>query len=311
MRLIFMGTPDFAVPSLDALIARAECEIVAVYTQAVRPAGRGMRLCPSPVQRLAAAHDLPIFAPTDFRPSVIEAQFRAHHAELTIVIAYGQLLPPSILAVPLLGCWNLHASLLPRWRGAAPIQHAIMAGDRQSGISLMQMDKGLDTGDILSTRALQLDDTITGGALHDLLAQIAADVLCDAIDAHLAGRLPPPRPQDETTAIYASKLTTDSTCLKWNDSAERLARQCRALAPHPGAWFLAKTERLKAYAGYAELAPQRPSVPIGTVIDARPAIQCGDGVLVLTELQRAGGRAMMAADFQRGAHRLRPMMQLE
>lgn len=302
MKLVFAGTPDFAVPSLDALVQGGH-EILAVYTQPDRPAGRGRQAQASPVKQYALAHELPIHQPESL---VGEAEtLRALAPDAMIVVAYGQILSAAILEIPRHGCLNVHASLLPRWRGAAPIQRAIEAGDAQTGVTIMQMDVGLDTGPILLQRATPINKDDTGGSLHDRLAQLGAGALAEALDALAAGSLEP-RVQDEQSANYASKLKKQEGALDWTQSAELLARRVRAFNPWPVAYCQWNGKRLRVLEAHAEAGAQ--SLQAGSVVEAGNTgihVATGNGILVLTRLQAEGGTVQDAAAFLNG-HALSP-----
>ena len=289
-----MGSPEFAAASLSALIAAGH-EVAAVYSQPPRPAGRGQQPRPSPVQRLAEAKGLPVATPTSLTAAAEQARFAALNLDAAVVAAYGLLLPPAMLRSPRLGCLNVHASLLPRWRGAAPIQRAILAGDRETGITIMQMDEGLDTGPVLLAERLAIGPDETGASLHDRLAALGARAIVEALDGLAAGRLRP-RPQPADGATYAAKLTRNEGRLDWRQPAAVLARRVRALAPWPGAWLEVAGERVKVLAAEAHAANGEP----GRVIDDRLTVACGEGALRLTTLQRAGKAALPAEAFLRG-----------
>jgi len=293
--LVFMGTPDFAATILAALIGAGH-RIAAVYTQPPRPAGRGHRVQPSPVQQLAERHGLSVRCPASLRDSEMQAAFAALDADAAVVAAYGLILPAAILAAPRLGCLNVHASLLPRWRGAAPVQRAILAGDTVTGITIMQMDEGLDTGPILLQEAVPVGGKTTAGDLTDALAGLGARLIVAVLDAAAAGTLAP-RPQPQDGALYAKKLSRDEAVLDWRRPAAVLERQVRAFDPWPGAYFIADGERIRVSAADA-LADR--SAPPGTVLDDRLAIACSDGALRPTRLQRPGRKAQDAAEFLRG-----------
>lgn len=298
--LVFMGTPDFAAVILDALIA-ARHRIKAVYSQPPRPAGRGHRPQPSPVQALAETRGIAVRTPASLRDPAAQPAFAALAADAAVVAAYGLILPPAILATPRLGCLNVHASLLPRWRGAAPIQRAILAGDRQTGVTIMQMDEGLDTGAILLQRVEPISPETTAGALTDHLAAIGAAVIVDAL-ARLARDELLPRPQPATGITYAAKIGRDEARLDWRLPAERLERQVRAFNPSPGAYFLAgpglNGERIRVLAAKIERDAGR-DVP-GTVLDDRLTVACGADALRPLRVQRAGRAAMDADAMLRG-----------
>ena len=290
MNLVFMGTPDFAAAILAALIEVGH-NIRAAYSQPPRPAGRGHRLQPSPVQTLAEAHGIPVRCPTSLRDPVAQREFAALYSDAAVVAAYGLILPPAILAVPRRGCLNVHASLLPRWRGAAPIQRAVLAGDAETGVTIMQMDAGLDTGPILLQEKIAIGPKTTAGALTDQLAALGARLMVEALDTN-----PPPHPQPEDGVVYAKKLRREEAALDWRQPAARLERQIRAFDPFPGSHFTYNGERIRVLA--ADLAPGH-GAP-GTVLDAALTIACGDGALQPLRLQRAGRGAADTADFLRG-----------
>lgn len=292
-----MGTPDFAAASLDA-ISESPHQVVCVYTQPPRPSGRGQRTTLSAVHKLADKHGIPVRHPTSLKDPAAAADFAALDADIAVVAAYGLILPPAILAAPRLGCINIHASLLPRWRGAAPIQHAILAGDTESGITIMQMDAGLDTGDILTSRALPITNNTTAETLHDALAALGADMITPAMDALAAGSLLP-QPQPEDGACYAAKLSRADGALDWNKSADVLERQVRALSPWPGAWFQLGDQRIKLLAAEV-IEDTAPESPPGKVLDDTLTIACGSGALRLIEVQRPGKPATTGDAFLRG-----------
>lgn len=295
LRLAFMGTPDFAVPCLQALIAAGH-DVAAVYCQPSRPAGRGHRPQPTPVQVAAEAAGLLVRTPVRM-DAAAAAEFAALNLDAAVVAAYGLILPKSVLTAPRLGCFNVHASLLPRWRGAAPIQRAILAGDRETGITIMQMNEGLDTGPMLMAEAMPIGPTTTARDLHDRLAMLGARLIITALEGIGEGRMMViPQPTDGVT--YAKKIKRDEGALDWRRPAVELERAVRAFDPWPGAWFSHDRERVKVLksecvAGSAEARP-------GTVLDDRLTVACGRDALRLLQLQRAG-RAPLAADaFLRG-----------
>jgi methionyl-tRNA formyltransferase len=294
LRLAFMGTPEFAATSLSALIDAGH-DIAAVYSQPPRPAGRGHQSRPSPVQLLAERHGLPVHTPVSLKGAETQAAFAGLDLDVAVVVAYGLLLPRPILTSPRLGCLNIHASLLPRWRGAAPIQRAILAGDQESGITIMQMDEGLDTGPMLLRQAVAIDPRETGESLHDRLAALGARLIVEALDG-LAGGSLRAIPQPAEGASYAAKLTREEGRLDWSQPALLLDRRVRALAPWPGAWFEFGAERVKVL----EAEPVAGSGAPGRVIDGQPSIACGEGALRLIKLQRAGKAALPAEAFLRG-----------
>ena len=299
LRIIFMGTPDFSVPVLKALHAAGH-RIVAVYSQPPRPAGRrGLELTPSPVHRTAQALGIPVRTPASFRdPAEVEA-FRALDADVAVVVAYGLLLPESILTGTRLGCYNGHASLLPRWRGAAPIQRAIMAGDRETGMMVMKMDKGLDTGPVALAERVEIGESMTAGELHDRLAEVGARLMAEAMEKLEKGNLPlTPQPGDGV--LYAAKIGKEESRIDFSKPARDVHNHIRGLAPFPGAWFEAeihgRPERIKVL----KSEPAEGSGAPGTVLDDRLAIACGTGAIRPLRLQRAGGKPLDLADFLRG-----------
>jgi methionyl-tRNA formyltransferase len=304
MRIIFAGTPDFAVPSLRAAAQRNE--VVAVYTQPDRPAGRGRGLTPSPVKREALLRGIEVVQPENFKSVVSKDALRALKPDLMIVVAYGLILPQSVLDIPTHGCWNVHASLLPRWRGAAPIQRAIEAGDTQSGVCLMQMEKGLDTGPVLLSQALDIGANETGGQLHDRLAALGAQVLGDGLGLLRAGIRPVPRPQPDIGVTYAHKLDKAEAKLDWSQSAVALANKVRAFNPWPMAEAVVSGERLRLHGAVA--VDEAHNVVPGTLLRAAREgldVACGEGVLRIRALQREGGKAITAADYLNGRPDLR------
>ncbi|MFZ5607398.1 MAG: methionyl-tRNA formyltransferase [Pseudomonadota bacterium] len=297
MRIVFAGTPEFAVPCLRAAAARGE--VVAVYTQPDRPAGRGRDLTPSPVKREAVQRGIPVHQPENFRSAEAKATLRALQPDLMVVVAYGLILPQSVLDIPAHGCWNVHASLLPRWRGAAPIQRAIEAGDTRTGVCLMRMEKGLDTGPVLLAQATGIGPQETAGQLHDRLAELGARVLTDGLGLLRAGLLPVPQPQPETGVTYAHKLDKAEARLDWSQPAAQLANKVRAFHPWPVAEAQLAGERVRIHAALA-LDDARAATP-GTLLRAgRDGIDiaCGQGVLRILTLQREGGRPVSAQDYR-------------
>jgi methionyl-tRNA formyltransferase len=298
--LVFMGTPDFAAVILDALNVAGH-RIICAYSQPPRPAGRGHRLQPSPVQALAEVRGIAVRCPTSLRDTETQAAFAALKADAAIVAAYGLILPPAILTAPRFGCLNVHASLLPRWRGAAPIQRAILEGDRETGVTIMQMDPGLDTGAILVQHAEPITPTTTGGLLTERLAALGGELIVTALGRLTEGTLLA-HPQPESGATYAEKLSRDEARLDWRASAERLERQVRAFDPWPGAYFLAASpggdERIRLLS--AETGRHVGSEVPGTVLDDRLSIACGEGALRPLRVQRAGRAAMDTAALLRG-----------
>ncbi len=300
LRIIFMGTPDFAAETLRA-IHRAGHEIAAVYSQPPRPAGRrGLELTPSPVHRAAEELGLEVRTPVSLKGEDEQRAFAALAADVAVVVAYGLILPKPILAGTRLGAYNLHASLLPRWRGAAPIQRAIMAGDAETGVMVMKMDAGLDTGPVALTAHVPIDPQMTAGELHDALIQVGAGLMVQALAELAAGSLPL-TPQPDEGATYAAKIAKSETRIDWSRPAREVHDHIRGLSPFPGAWcemvFSGKTERVKVLRAAMAEGEGMP----GALLDDELTIACGDGAVRLTELQRAGGKAMGAVDFLRGS----------
>ena len=291
MRLAFMGTPDFAVPTLDALL-EAGHEVVAAYTQPPRPAGRGKALLPSPVQRRAEDAGIEVRTPTTLRDPEAQAAFAALDLDVAVVAAYGLILPEPILNAPRHGCLNVHASLLPRWRGAAPIQRAILAGDEMTGVCIMQMEKGLDTGPVYLRGETRIDSK-TAGELTAELAAMGGALMVETL-AKFGTLRPAPQPDDGVT--YAAKVDKAETRLDFSRPAVEVERQVRAFGPTPGAWFEYRGERIRILA--AEPVPG--TAPAGTVIDDRLAIACAEGAIIPTLVQRAGRAAMNADELLRG-----------
>ncbi|MEZ5890875.1 MAG: methionyl-tRNA formyltransferase [Xanthobacteraceae bacterium] len=302
LRLVFMGTPDFAVPTLVEIIGRGH-EVVAVYTRAPKPAGRGMELQPSPVEREARRFKLPVLTPASLRGEDVQGEFRAHGADAAVVVAYGLILPKPILEAPPLGCFNLHASALPRWRGAAPINRAIMEGDAETAVMIMRMDEGLDTGPIAMAEPVAISPDMTAGDLHDQLARLGADLVVRALAALERGSLTL-TPQPENGVTYAAKIGKHETRIDWRQPWKRVHDHCRGLSPFPGAWFEmsghehkhkhpARIKVLRTTKGEGAGTP-------GTVLDDRLTIACGEGAVRILQLQRAGRGPMNAEEFLRG-----------
>ncbi len=291
MKIVFMGTPDFSVPALDALV-EAEREVLCVYTQPPRPAGRGKKDRPSPVQSRAEALGLPVRHPKSLRSEDAQAEFAALGADIAVVVAYGLILPQPILDAPRHGCLNIHASLLPRWRGAAPIHRAIMAGDDETGVCIMQMEAGLDTGPVLLRRATPIGETDTTGDLHDRLAGLGAEMIVETL-----ARLPDltPEPQPETGVTYADKIDKAEARIDWSRPATEVARHINGLSPFPGAWTDLDGERLKLL----RAEPKKGDAPTGTHLGGF-RIACGSGAVQIHEAQRQGKRPMTTADLLRG-----------
>ena len=309
LRLVFMGSPAFALPALRAL-GDAGHEIVCVYAQPPRPAGRGHRPQRAPVHRLAEASRLPVRTPVSLKSADEQAAFAALAADAAVVVAYGLILPRAVLAAPRLGCFNIHSSLLPRWRGAAPIQRAILAGDTGTGITIMQMDEGLDTGPIVIQRPVPITAETTATSLHHTLAALGAELIVAALDGVASGTLAP-EPQPSEGATYAAKLERGEGHLDWSRPAVALERAVRALNPWPGTWFQHRGERIKVLSaadrGSGAPAADGESKP-GVVLDAAGSsgggdtltVACGEGALTLLRLQRAGRTPVDAAEFLRG-----------
>ncbi|AYA92074.1 methionyl-tRNA formyltransferase [Stenotrophomonas maltophilia group sp. P373] len=304
MRIVFAGTPEFAVSSLRA--AARHHEVVAVYTQPDRPAGRGRGLAPSPVKLEAVARGIPVYQPESLKDEAAQQQLRDLQPDLMVVVAYGLILPKAVLAIPTHGCWNVHASLLPRWRGAAPIQRAIQAGDAKTGVCLMQMEAGLDTGPVLLHQELPIAATDTGGQLHDKLAELGAQVLSDGLGLLRAGIKPIARPQPEQGVTYAHKLDKAEARLDWAQGADVLARTVRAFNPWPIAEATLAGERVRIHGAVAldEAHSQAPGTVLAASRDGID-IACGQGALRLRTLQREGGKAITAADYLNARRDLR------
>ncbi len=291
MRLIFMGTPDFAVPTLCAL-HQAGHEICAVYSQPPARSGRGKQLRPSPVQAKAEERGLPVRHPETMKDLEAQADFHALEADAAVVVAYGQILPLAIIDGPKLGCFNVHASLLPRWRGAAPIQRAILAGDSLTGVTIMQMETGLDTGPMLLKGKTETEDK-TAGDLHDELMQMGARLMVEVLEKLDTIR---PEKQDRRDATYAAKIDKSEAAIDWDKPALHIERQVRAFSPFPGAWFEMDGERIKLLRARVIGVNGKP----GTVLDEQLTIACGNAAIRPLELQRAGKPAMQAEEYLRG-----------
>ncbi len=291
-----MGTPPFAATILDALIAAGH-RLLAVYTQPPRPAGRGHRPQPSAVQLLAEQHELQVRVPARLRDERVQAEFAAFQADAAVVAAYGLILPRQILAAPRLGCLNIHASLLPRWRGAAPIQRALLAGDSVTGITIMQMEEGLDTGPILLQQQLPIAPETTAMSLTEALARLGGELIVNALDEARQGRLTP-RPQPVEGVTYAPKITREEGRLDWRQPAVELEQRVRALDPWPAAFFDYHGEQIRVLA--AAVLPDATGLPPGTVIDGQLSVACGAGALRPLHLQRPGRGPVNADAFLRG-----------
>lgn len=299
LRVVFMGTPDFSVPTLDALAAAGH-EIVAVYTQPPRPAGRGMAERKSPVHVRAEALGAPVFTPLNFKQDAERALFASHAADVAIVVAYGLILPQAVLDAPRHGCFNLHASALPRWRGAAPIQRAIMAGDTHTAAAVMRMEAGLDTGPVCLSVPIAIGPETTAGELHDALATRGARAVVEALAKLEAGTLTA-TPQPETGVTYAAKITKEECRIDFTRDAQAVHDHVRGLSPFPGAWFEVsvegKVERLRVLA--TEVTAAASGEP-GTMLDDTMTIACSTGAVRIVKAQRAGKKPMSAAEILRG-----------
>jgi methionyl-tRNA formyltransferase len=296
LRLVFMGTPDFAVPTLVEIVGGGH-EVVAVYTRAPQPAGRGVAPRPSPIAREADRFGLPIFTPRTLKENDAAEAMRAHGADAAVVVAYGLILPKSILETFPLGCCNLHASLLPRWRGAAPIHRAIMAGDKETGVMVMKMDEGLDTGAVAMAERVPITAGVTTGELHDELARRGADLMLRALAALEKGQLQL-TPQAAEGVTYANKIAKNETRIDWTKPWNEVHDHCRGLSPFPGAWCefpgAGRVKILRTTKGSGDGQP-------GQVLDGKLTVACGSGAVRLVELQRAGKQPMTADEFLRGA----------
>ncbi|MEQ1669537.1 MAG: methionyl-tRNA formyltransferase [Hyphomicrobium sp.] len=308
LRLIFMGTPEFSVSVLDALLTAGH-DIAAVYSQPPRPAGRGMAEQPSPVHRFALSKGLDVRTPLNFKDEADRAAFSALNADAAVVVAYGLILPQAVLSAPRFGCFNVHASKLPRWRGAAPIQRAIMAGDAETAVMVMQMERGLDTGPVCLAREVAITETMTAGTLHDALSAAGAAVMVEAL-AHLEAGTLVATPQSSDGVTYAAKIDKSEARIDFTRDASAVANHIRGLSPFPGAWFETahggKSERIKVLNAVAVSGSGVPGhmplghVPPGHVLDNHLTIACGPGAVRLIEVQRAGKKPVTADEFLRG-----------
>src|SRR3979490_2456372 len=307
LRLIFMGTPDFAVPTLLALVAHGH-EVAVVYTRAAKPAGRGMKLQPTPAEIEARRLGIPAITPVTLKtPEALEV-FRAYNADAAVVVAYGMILPQAILDTPKLGCFNLHASLLPRWRGAAPINRAIMAGDTETGVMVMKMDAGLDTGDVAMAERMAITDAMTAADLHDALAPLGGDLMVRAMGALERSKLQL-TPQSDEGVTYAQKIEKAEARIDWNRPARDVLRHIHGLSPFPGAWCEMALEGARARVKILRCEMADGSGVSGDVLDDHLAVACKQGALRILELQRAGKQPMKAEEFLRGTP-LKPPMRL-
>ena len=298
MRVIFMGTSEFAVPALRSLAA-TDARIIAVYTRAPQPAGRGKKLRRSPVHELASEMGLAVETPSSLRPEEVRSRFAGHGADIAIVASYGLLLPRPILDAPVHGCVNIHASLLPRWRGAAPIQRAILAGDRETGVHLFQMEEGLDTGPVYLERRTDIRDDDTGGSLHDRLAVLGASMVPELLDGLRNGTLVA-TPQPEEGAVYAEKIRKEEAILDLRRPAREIERKIRAVDPWPGAWCRRGEHRLRLREVELVERSETDGASPGTVIEMPLTIACGEGALRVTLVQREGRKSMSSEELQRG-----------
>ncbi|NOJ39962.1 methionyl-tRNA formyltransferase [Bradyrhizobium australiense] len=308
LRLIFMGTPDFAVPTLLELVAHGH-ELVAVYTRAPKPAGRGMKMQPTPIEEEARRLGIPVLTPSTLKTPEALGEFRAQNADAAVVVAYGMILPQAILDAPRYGCFNLHASLLPRWRGAAPINRAIMAGDAETGVMVMKMDIGLDTGDIAMAERLAITDSMTAADLHDALASLGADLMVRAMGGLERGGLQLTK-QSEDGVTYAAKIDKTEARIDWKRPAREVLRHIHGLSPFPGAWCEIATDGEPARIKILRCELANGAGAPGDVLDDNLAIACGDRAIRIVELQRAGKAPMKAADFLRGTS-LKPPARLD
>jgi methionyl-tRNA formyltransferase len=298
LRVVFMGTPDFSVPTLSEIVSAGH-DVVGVYTQPPRPAGRGMEERNSPVHAFAEEAAIPVFTPKTLRSTDLQEEFAALAPDVAVVVAYGLILPKPVLDVPPLGCLNLHASLLPRWRGAAPIQRAIMAGDKETGIMVMKMDQGLDTGPVALADYLLIGPDATAGEIHDQLALMGATLMLSALEMLEKDELTfSPQPSEGVT--YAAKITKEETRVNWTKPGSEVHNQIRGLSPFPGAWFEAllagKAERIKVLRSVQVPGKGDP----GQLLDANLTVACASQAVRLTQVQRAGKKPMGGADFLRG-----------
>jgi methionyl-tRNA formyltransferase len=298
LRLIFMGTPDFAVPTLLELAGHGH-EIAAVYTRAAKPAGRGMKLQPTPVEREARRLGVPVMTPATLKTPEALEEFRSNGAEAAVVVAYGMILPQAILDAPALGCFNLHASLLPRWRGAAPINRAIMAGDAETGVMVMKMDAGLDTGDLAMAERMTITDAMTASDVHDALASLGGDLMARAMGALERGQLQL-TPQSDQGVTYAAKIEKAEARIDWNQPARSVLRHIHGLSPFPGAWCEMAIDGAPARVKILRCELADGSGAAGQLLDDRLAIACGQGAIRILELQRAGKQPMKTEEFLRG-----------
>ncbi|MBY7703373.1 MULTISPECIES: methionyl-tRNA formyltransferase [Vibrio] len=295
LRIVFAGTPDFAARHLAALLS-SEHEVIAVYTQPDRPAGRGKKLTASPVKTIALEHDIPVYQPENFKSDEAKQELADLNADIMVVVAYGLLLPQVVLDTPKLGCINVHGSILPRWRGAAPIQRSIWAGDAETGVTIMQMDIGLDTGDMLKIATLPIEASDTSASMYEKLAGLGPDALIDCLADIAAGKAEPVK-QDDELANYAKKLSKEEARIDWNDDAAHIERCVRAFNPWPMSHFEAAENSIKVWE--SRVTDQTSDKPAGTILQADKTgiyVATGNGVLVLEQLQVPGKKAMSVQD---------------
>lgn len=301
LRVIVMGTPDFAQIALKAIVENTEHEVIALYSQPPRRKGRGQQVQKSPTHIYAEEQGIAVYTPKSVKSAEEQATFAALNADIAVVAAYGLILPQEILDAPRLGCINIHGSLLPRWRGAAPIQRAIWEGDTETGITLMQMDKGLDTGDMLTKQAVPITTSATAATLHDELATIGGTMICQLLDQAADGNIPSAEKQDDTQSTYAAMLSRDDGRVNWSQTAQEIEQQLRALTPWPGVWLELNGERLKIHE--AEIADGTTTEQSGTLLDKTGQTACGNGtILRLTKIQPAGKKAMDFASALNGGY---------
>jgi methionyl-tRNA formyltransferase len=298
LRLIFMGTPDFSVPTLLELVAHGH-EIAAVYTRAPKPGGRGMKLQATPVDVEARRLGIPVLTPKTLRTPEALEEFRSHEADAAVVVAYGMILPQAILDAPKLGCFNLHASLLPRWRGAAPINRAVMSGDAETGVMVMKMDVGLDTGDVAMAERLTITDRMTASDVHDALARLGADLMVRAMAALERGALQLTK-QSADGVTYAAKIEKAEAKIDWSKPAHVVLRHIHGLSPFPGAWSEVALDGEAVRVKILRCEPARGTGAPGQLLDDQLTIACSDGAIRVVELQRSGKAPMKTADFLRG-----------
>ena len=296
MRIIFMATPDFAIPALQALLD-SEHEVVAVYTRAPQPKGRGQRIIETPIHQLAKQHHITVYTPFSLKEVEAQRVFLSHQADIAVVVAYGLILPKAILEACPLGAINIHASLLPRWRGAAPIQRAIEAGDPKTGVTIMRMDEGLDTGDMLLKGELVIDSTTTAEMVHDGLSVLGGELLLQALAGLAKGTLQSTKQEDEKST-YASKLTKEEAHINWDNDAEVIERKIRAFNPYPGAYGIINGEKIKILSAVVEQGGE--NVQPAVVLDEQLRVACKKNILRLTQVQRQGKKPMNVDEFLRG-----------